>query len=66
MFSQQIFDPTAGETTRLLYELPPRYLPILDPTDPRYGLDALGRDRVIPPEPGRSAANDTHAVHFDS
>jgi len=33
-----VFDPTAGERARLAQELPEQPQPIVDPTDPRYGL----------------------------
>jgi hypothetical protein len=51
--------------SRQLHELPPRRLPILDATDPRYGLDVLGRDRIIRGEPAYPAGGDTRTLHRD-
>jgi hypothetical protein len=45
MLGQLIFDPTAGESARLRRELPATPLPILDPTNPGYGLEVPERDR---------------------
>ncbi len=40
MFNESLSDPTAGERARLIRSHPEIRQPILDPTDPRSGLDA--------------------------
>ena len=42
MINQDSFDPTAGERARQIREHPDAPMPILDPTDPRYGQFPVG------------------------
>lgn len=62
MFNEPLIDPTAGERARRLKLHPEVPQPVLDPTDPRYGLPSTAaqpRDAedITPREPagrGRS------------
>ena len=69
MFSQVLLDPTAGERARQLHEAPLRPRPILDPTDPRCGLELLdGQERSRGGASPRHGATerDTHFVNLEA
>jgi hypothetical protein len=64
MIRSPILDPTAGESARLIHELPTMPRPIVDPTDPRHGLALDWRGGY-----GRRLdrrETDTHVVDFDA
>lgn len=53
-----VFDPMAGESARRASERPEEPQPILDPTDPRYGLTT--------PDRGRAAGREASRRKFDT
>ena len=46
MLDHAHFDPTAGERARQIHDFPGTPRPILDPTDPRYGVLVADQGRA--------------------